>query len=238
MSKSDEKAACRQRIMGLIENRPDSDSERRWQLIAQLLRQMPEYRLAKRVFIAPAPHLRQARINCLADGKDLVMPSAGLKEGFLLLRPEDVPFPKRQFAVTLKGVGTWGRCLRQDELAGLRIGIVVADGLAVDDRGVRLGRGDGVVDLTFAILSSAGALASERLVVVVPELEESVTEGLPQDSWDIMADALLTGNGVKIFDGQPSTAGDIVWSALEKRQIRRMTPLFHLWQKENPLPKN
>lgn len=237
MGKSEEKAACRERIMGILANRPDSDSERRWQLIAQLLRQMPEYRRAKRVFIAPAPHLRQARINCLADGKELVMPSAGLKEGFLLLRPDDVPFPKRQFAVTLKGVGTWGRRLRQDELAPLQIGIVVADGLAVDARGVRLGRGDGVVDLTFAILSSVGALADERLVVVVPELEESVTEGLPQESWDIIADASLTDSGVRFFAGQSSMAGEIVWPALEKRQIRRMTPLFHLWQQQNPLPQ-
>ena len=60
--------------------------------LAELLRRSPDYRSAKQIFVDPGPSLQQVRINCLADGKELIMPSAGLKEGFYFFKPYIIPF--------------------------------------------------------------------------------------------------------------------------------------------------
>ncbi|MFA6499857.1 MAG: hypothetical protein WCV64_11075, partial [Desulfurivibrionaceae bacterium] len=54
---------------------------------AELVRRLERYRDAKRIFVGPTVRLQQLRINALTDGKELLVPGPGLKEGFYLLAP-------------------------------------------------------------------------------------------------------------------------------------------------------
>jgi 5-formyltetrahydrofolate cyclo-ligase len=72
---------------------------------------------------------------------------------------------------------------------------VLLPGLAVDDRGVRLGRGGGSYDRVLARLQEAGVHPSLIVLLYAHEVVESV----PQEPHDHLVDAVVTPEGVRRF---------------------------------------
>ncbi|MFI9831667.1 5-formyltetrahydrofolate cyclo-ligase [Streptomyces sp. NPDC051913] len=96
------------------------------------------------------------------------------------------------------------------EPAGERLGpdavtaadVVLLPGLAVDSRGMRLGRGGGSYDRVLARLERAGA--HPALVVLLYDCE--VVERVPEEAHDRPVDAVVTPSGVRRFrDGARAT---------------------------------
>ncbi|MFF5498095.1 5-formyltetrahydrofolate cyclo-ligase [Streptomyces aquilus] len=92
------------------------------------------------------------------------------------------------------------------EPAGDRLGpdavtaadVVLLPGLAVDARGMRLGRGGGSYDRVLARLERAGA--HPALVVLLYDSE--VVERVPEEAHDRPVDAVVTPSGVRRFRGE------------------------------------
>lgn len=81
--------------------------------------------------------------------------------------------------------------------APARVDLVVCPALAVDGRGVRLGRGAGCYDRA---LSYKGP----HTPVVVPLHEGELVEELPAEEHDLPVDAVVTPAGLRVFDpGSP-----------------------------------
>jgi 5-formyltetrahydrofolate cyclo-ligase len=76
---------------------------------------------------------------------------------------------------------------------------VLLPGLAVDGRGVRLGRGGGSYDRVLARLAEAGA----RPALVVVLYGHEVLASVPREPHDHLVDAALTPEGVRAFPGAP-----------------------------------
>ena len=98
-----------------------------------------------------------------------------------------------------------GRGLREPD--GVRLGpaavldadAVLLPGLAVDGRGMRLGRGGGSYDRVLARLSAAGA--HPALVVLLYANE--VVARVPEEPHDHPVDAVVTPAGARRFTGRP-----------------------------------
>ncbi|AZQ35364.1 5-formyltetrahydrofolate cyclo-ligase [Streptomyces cyaneochromogenes] len=96
-----------------------------------------------------------------------------------------------------------GKLMALLEPSGERLGpdavtdadVVLLPGLAVDARGMRLGRGGGSYDRVLARLESAGARAS--LVVLLYDSE--VVERVPEEPHDRPVHAVVTPSGVRRF---------------------------------------
>lgn len=197
--------------------------------IAEAVRRIEAYRQCRQIFIAPAPALAQLRINALLDGKELIVPGPGLKEGFYLLRPFSIPFPKLALAVSLKGIPVHGELLRHEALASLTIGVLITEALAVDARGVRLGDGTGFFDLACAILHRCGALTEAPAIwaAAVPRQPDE----LPAEPWDVRMHALIGPQGIVQFpERDPLPA--IAWQHIPKQRIKKITPLWKEWERE------
>lgn len=199
-------------------------------IIAEQLRKTTIYRQAKQLFVSPAPSLAQIRINALVDGKDLVMPGAGLRDGFFLLKPYSIPFTDLGYATIYKGLLQYARRLGQEETAKLSIDLLVTDALTVDSDGYFLGDGKGFFDLVAASLFSLGALASQARVFAVAT-DISRPDALPHDPWDIRVDGLIAQDGVLFIDEGKNIQRDpeIYWDALSRDRIKRITPLWQLY---------
>lgn len=198
---------------------------------AEALRRLDAYRRSRHVFIEPSPALAQMRINALLDGKELIVPGPGLREGFYCLKPFSVPFPKLSLAVSLKGVPVYGQLLPHQALARLEIGVMVAEALAVDGRGFRLGDGSGFFDLACAILSHCGALAEGALAVAAAVAHRP--EWLPADSWDVRMDGVLGPQGLDLFSHEEEHLA-IDWGQLTMQRIKKITPLWQEWKRLHP----
>lgn len=199
--------------------------------LAERLRREPAYRLARQVFVSPALVLAQIRINILLDNKTLIMPSSGLREGFYRIRPFTVPFPELAQAVTLRSLAQYGERLRGEELAGLAIDLMVSDALAVTESGVLLGDGHGFFDLTVALLGAYGALAETMAILAVPGPGQLLVDQVAVDPWDVHVDAAILADQVITFSDKPQGIPAIHWQVLPLDQVRRIDPLWKLYEK-------
>ena len=198
---------------------------------AEKVRGLPAWRPATTVFATPGDTLQQVRINCLADGKNLIMPGPGLKEGFFLVPARSVPFRDLGHAVTYKGLPKFGRPLSLANLAGLTIDLLVTDAVAVDRNGGRLGRGEGFFDLAAAILAEAGALAPQAGIIAIIAKEQLLEPPLPQDPWDVRVQAAVTPEDIHTFESTEQLDLRIFWDELTPERIRKITPLYKIREK-------
>ncbi|NTV14136.1 MAG: 5-formyltetrahydrofolate cyclo-ligase [Desulfobulbaceae bacterium] len=198
--------------------------------LAEVLRRLPGYRQAQQLMIDPSPLLKQARINALVDGKVLIMPGPGLKEGFYRLEPYTIKFAQLAKAVSGRDLPEFGKRLASRvEIAGLKIALLIGEAWAVDRRGFFLGEGKGFFDLSVALLAELGGLAEGCRVVMAVADAERLINNLPVDPWDVGCEVLLTAEGEEPLsrEGAPSPA--IVWEALSLDRIKRITPLWKLY---------
>ncbi|MEW6426776.1 MAG: 5-formyltetrahydrofolate cyclo-ligase [Thermodesulfobacteriota bacterium] len=197
--------------------------------LAEILRGTPIYRGARTVFVSPSPLLGQVRINVLADGKNLLMPSPGLKEGFLLLAGSRVPRGRLAYAATPAGMAELGQRLDIEFPERFLVDLLVHEVLAVDRQGCHLGDGQGFFDLSLAILAAAGGLAAGWQAVAVAPGNGLNEQDLPREPWDMPAHAALAG-GMHYF-GQAVYEPLILWPQLTRKRIRKISPLWKLFRR-------
>lgn len=219
----------------ILTSQVDANHQKSIGKIAEKLKGIEPYRTAKQIFAAPAPILQQIRINALFEGKKLIMPGPGLKDGFFLLKPFTVPIRDISLAVTYKGLAKHGQLLKDDELAGLKIDLLVTDALALDEAGCLLGDGQGFFDLTHAVLSSYGAVSDTAKVIAVMQDAHLLERIIPPDPWDVFVDGIVTPQGHYFFDKTKKAGPRIYWEALSKKRIKKISPLWKLSHKKSDL---
>ena len=201
-----------------------------WGRAAESLRKLQLYRDAATVFATPGKSLHQARINCLVDGKNLLMPAPSLREGFFLLPARTVPYKNLSLAVTYKGLEKYGHLLKNTAAGALSVGLLLTDSLVVDPAGGRIGDGNGLFDLGCGLLQELGALSQDYSAVTFILEEQISRDYLPQDPWDIKISGAITSAGWHAFN-PPSQKPRIFWDQLASDRIRRIDPLWKLYNR-------
>ena len=211
---------------------PDTSSDEAGKM-AERLRGFAAYRQARRVFISPAAILSQMRVNALLDGKELIMPGPGLKEGFFFYRPHTIPVKNLAYAVSYRGLAKFGKRMEMEALQQAAIDLMLTDAVAIDLNGGRLGHGEGFFDLTVAILATLKAL-SEQVEIMAAIAERQIYQDglLPVDPWDVPVDGVITSAGVKTFGSNRSGFPQIFWDKLPRKRIRKITPLWRIYTNE------
>jgi 5-formyltetrahydrofolate cyclo-ligase len=205
--------------------------------LAEQVRRIDNYRNCKQIFVAPAKALGQIRINTLLDQKELIMPSGGLKRGFVRFRPNTIPFNKLGHAVSFKGMEKFGDILSSTDLASLKIDLFLVDSEVVGCEGGRLGDGLGFTDLAIALLAEYGAAAQNRQIFSIAAENRVLSDPLPRDPWDITLDGVVTTARINYFTPNNGAPLNISWSDLPKKKIKKIQPLWDLFRKLNPLPE-
>jgi 5-formyltetrahydrofolate cyclo-ligase len=208
----------------------DKQSAPHWGKVAEKLRGLPLYRDAETVFATPHEALHQARINCLVDGKNLLMPGPSIREGFFLLASRSVPFKNISVATTYKGLQKYGQRLKDDSISELSVEMLLTGSLAIDDTGARLGDGYGYFDLCCALLKEMNAIEQDAAFLTFVEEEQISRKMLPQDKWDVKMSGAITPNQILQFEPSDQHP-QIFWDVLPKDLIKRIDPLWKLYRK-------
>ncbi|OGQ97804.1 MAG: hypothetical protein A2505_02575 [Deltaproteobacteria bacterium RIFOXYD12_FULL_55_16] len=195
---------------------------------AELVRRLERYREAKRIFVGPTARLQQIRINALNDGKELLVPAPGLKEGFYLLAPYEIPFKHLSYAVGYKGLAQYGRRVAVEELCRQPVGLLVTDCLAVDPAGYFVGEGKGFFDLAVALLAELHGLTPEAEAYGLGEQEQILAQEIERAAWDIRLNGFITPEGIALRNPGGHADRRIFWDLLAPRMIRKITPLWKL----------
>ncbi|MFP3982609.1 MAG: 5-formyltetrahydrofolate cyclo-ligase [Desulfurivibrionaceae bacterium] len=202
--------------------------------VAQQLRGFQPYRRAERIFVSPARELSQVRINCLVDGKELIVAGPALKSGIYGFQAYSIDFKDLEHAVSFKGIEKYGNLL--DLSRKQPVDLFLTDGLALNDDGVRLGDGNGFFDLAFALLVRSCPGNAWSPVVMACNQEQVISEQIPRAPWDIDADFYISSSGFHEFNSQASQSrnirekGPIFWQQLSYERIKKVTPLWNIWK--------
>ena len=198
-------------------------------VIAQI-EDLPEWEAARAIKSNPDQAQRPLRRLALEQGKLLYMAVPRLKSErvFIELDPSrpDVDAGK---ASTISGAFKVGRPVYVAEMQP--VDLVVSGSVAVNRRGVRIGKGGGFADLEYGLAAAAGILTRETPVLTTVHPMQVLDEDLPWTQHDVPLDIVVTVDEVIRCDrsgGEIPRPVGIYWEDLDERKIRSIPLLVKL----------
>jgi 5-formyltetrahydrofolate cyclo-ligase len=190
---------------------------------AERLAGLDEWRAARTVKSNPDMPQLPVRTRALTDGKLLYLafPKLAADRPFLLLDPDALDGPFRK-AASIKGAAKAGRPIDLEQME--QVDLIVCGTVAVDRRGVRVGKGGGYSDLELALLSEEG-LVDERTVIVTTVHDEQVVDAhLPSTDHDFRVDLIVTPTRVLRCRRTRRPPG-VLWDHLDEDKIAAIPAL-------------
>ncbi|HEX6077888.1 MAG TPA: 5-formyltetrahydrofolate cyclo-ligase [Micromonosporaceae bacterium] len=135
------------------------------------------------------------RVRALHDGKLVYMavPRLAKAEPFYVLDPAEFSAPFEQVATSVGAAGS-APTISADRMRP--VDLVVCGSVAVNRRGVRLGKGAGYSDIEVALLTEAGLIGPETTIVTTLHGLQVVEDDLPEARHDFSVDLIVTPDEV------------------------------------------
>jgi len=184
---------------------------------AERLTELDAWRDADAVKANPDSPQRPVRKRALAAGKTVyvAVPRLADERPFLELDPERID--DYDEATTISGAADLGVQVAPDEMPD--VDLIVSGSVAVDDRGARVGKGEGYSDLEFALLREVG-LVDDGTTVVTTVHELQVADGaLPRDAHDVPLDYVVTPERTTATGSAYDRPAGVDWDALDEEKI-------------------
>jgi len=186
------------------------------------LTEVKSFSEAEAVKVNPDYAQVEVRRNVLTRGKNLIMPTPRLREGFLILDPDKIPAEKLNYSATIKGSNIYGEKRELKEIP--RIDFIVCGSVAVTKGGRRIGKGGGYSDLEFAILLEAGII-DEEIPIATTIHELQLINYAPIDSHDFTVDIISTPKRIIKSTGDMQRPSGIIWKKISEKQLEKISIL-------------
>jgi 5-formyltetrahydrofolate cyclo-ligase len=156
------------------------------------------------------------RVRALHEGKLLYMavPRLATPKPFYLLDPDTLSQPFDAVA-TGDGAAIAARTIGVDEMRP--VDLIVSGSVAVNRHGVRVGKGAGYADIEVALLTEAGLIRPETVIVTTVHQLQVVDGELPETEHDFSVDLIVTPDEV-IRCGPPRRPRGIVLEHLSSEK--------------------
>jgi 5-formyltetrahydrofolate cyclo-ligase len=241
----DHKADVRNQVFATLRTVAYPDSRFHYdfgELAVDRLLQDPLYQAAKCIFITPDNCLEQLRYRALLDGKDVLTTSYSIKRGFWLLRKRDIPPEKLLYAATLDGMERVGKPLSLKDIARElpRVDYLVTGTGAINEQGIRFGKGHGFFDAEWGMLHRVGVLVTATPVAAVVHDCQVLEQELHPEIFDTVVDVIFTPTRTITVTAPHKPDCGIVWSLLDPHMYDTIPPLQELktWEAQGLVAVN
>jgi 5-formyltetrahydrofolate cyclo-ligase len=153
---------------------------------AARLAELSEWQAARVIKANPDSPQLPVRRRARKDGKTLYMAVPRLTT--------EKPFVEVRGDPTIKRALSEGTARGLDELEPVEL--VVCGTVAVNRKGVRIGKGGGFSDLEFALLAERGLVGVDTTIVTTVHELQVVDEDLPETEHDVRVDVIVTPESV------------------------------------------
>lgn len=187
-------------------------------------------------FITPDNNLDPLRERLIERGESFVMPTYGIRRGFLRLDPTDVPTQQAAFAATLDGMNRFADRIELSEMESHLdpLDAMVTGASFVTGDGLRMGKGHGYFDLEWAMMREIG-LADEDTDVVAMVHDVQVLEDVEgrdlAAAHDTIVDDIITPTRRIVIEDPPAKPEGLRWELLDRDEVAEMPPLETLWER-------
>ena len=190
---------------------------------AERLAALPEWEAAATLKCNPDMPQLPVRTRALADGKLVYMavPKLASDRPFLLLDPDRIDGPPRK-AASIKGSGKAGRPVTLAQMQ--HVDLIVCGTVAVNRKGVRVGKGGGYSDLELALATEAGLVDDDTVIVTTVHDVQLVDRDLPETAHDFRVDIVVTPTQVVRCRRRRRPAG-VIWDHLDEEKIASIPAL-------------
>lgn len=177
-----------------------------------------------------APQL-PVRARALADGKVVFMAVPRLAEAkpFIALDPARLRVAPRR-AASIRGASSAGRPVALSDMP--HIDLIVCGTVAVNHRGVRIGKGGGYSDIEFALALETGLVDDGTVIATTVHPLQVLDEDLPETDHDFRVDLIVTSDET-IRTRRARRPPGIVWSHLDDETIEAIPALAALARKRD-----
>jgi 5-formyltetrahydrofolate cyclo-ligase len=145
----------------------------------------------------------------------MAVPKLAEAKPFYLLDPDMLPVTPERAAVK-DVVARVANPVGLDEMRP--VDLVVCGSVAVNRRGVRLGKGAGYTDIELALLHETGLIGPKTVIVTTVHSLQVVDDQLPEAEYDFGVDIILTPEET-IYCSAPSKPSGLLWKHLTRAKI-------------------
>lgn len=184
---------------------------------AQRLRNVDAWREADVLKSNPDSPQLPVRRAALREGKTIYMavPRLTDEKCFLELDPDTIE--DIDHATTVSGSSEVADRVAPSELNA--IDLIVSGGVAVDENGARVGKGEGYSDLEFAILREYGLVDDATPTVTTVHEIQVVDEAIETSAHDVPIDRIVTPERTIETVGTNSKPSEVIWDDLSEEKI-------------------
>ena len=185
------------------------------------------YQNARVIFITPDNCLEQLRRQALRDHKIILITTYGIRRGFLLLDPARIEASEYRYAGTLDGMELVGRPMELYDMVteGLTIDLMVTGTGAINDKGIRFGKGHGFFDLEWGMLYTVGVISVRTPTIAVVHDCQVLKEDLVPEEFDTVCELVVTPTRVVRVTETVKPACGIIWDKLAEGMLENIPPL-------------
>ncbi|MYR93643.1 MULTISPECIES: 5-formyltetrahydrofolate cyclo-ligase [unclassified Streptomyces] len=184
---------------------------------AARLASLPVWQRASVVKAVPDKAQLPVRARALEEGKTVYMavPKLATLKPFYLLDPATLTVPPTD-AANSTVAATIAPTVEVDALRPLDL--IILGSVAVNRDGARIGKGAGYSDIEFALLSEAGLVTTETVVVTTVHALQVTETSIPTTEHDVSVDLIVTPKEI-ITCANPHRPTGINWAGLRPEKI-------------------
>lgn len=193
------------------------------EVAADRLAELPVWRSSQVVKAVPDKAQLPVRARALAEGKLVYMAVPKLAEAlpFYLLDPATLTVSPGE-AASSKVAASVARKIGVEEMQS--VDLIICGSVAVNRRGVRLGKGAGYSDIEVALLQEAGLIGPSTTIVTTVHSLQVVDDELPETKHDFSVDLIVTPDEV-VECGPPRRPSGLYWDSLSREKIEAIPVL-------------
>ncbi|MFF0365075.1 5-formyltetrahydrofolate cyclo-ligase [Streptomyces sp. NA02536] len=191
---------------------------------ASRLAELPAWQRASVVKAVPDKAQHPVRTRALAERKTVYMavPKLATLKPFYLLDPAALTVPPAEAAASR----TAAAIAPTVEVDALRpLDLIILGSVAVNRDGSRVGKGAGYSDIEFALLTEAGLVTPETIVVTTVHALQVTETAIPTTEHDVSVDLIVTPDET-IACPSPHRPSGVDWSALTAEKIALIPALM------------
>ncbi|XP_031702410.1 methenyltetrahydrofolate synthase domain-containing protein isoform X2 [Anarrhichthys ocellatus] len=181
------------------------------------------------VKVDPDKPLEGARLAVLQAQKTLLVPTPRLRTGLFNKITPPLDASKEQLRICSSSQGVRDFSVPVDLDATVKVDLVVVGSVAVSEKGLRIGKGEGFADMEYGMMASMGAVNESTVVVTI--VHDCQVVDIPEDiieSHDLTVDYILTPTRViKTNNLFPKPLG-IFWNKLTTEKLEKIPILKKL----------
>lgn len=185
------------------------------------------------IFVTPDNCLETFRYQLLVRNIPFLMTTYGIKRGFYILDPTKIKKELYLYAATLDGMEKLGTHVTLEELKNSKIFIplMITGTGAINDKGIRFGKGHGYFDLEWAMLNTINCidLKLTKCVAVVHDVQLLKGIELKPEIFDTICDYIVTNTKIiKTAEIKKPDCG-VLWDVLAPGMMEDIEPLKELY---------